>query len=122
MNSILFRAKGYVYQFRPVMLPVFLKLTNNMPIARPIHDRSSSALDGRRIPPLWVRYETPMNHNRPHDRADSLATLYHLGEHGVRHVRHRSGAIYTFWPWIPTFLRFKVNGLPGFDRRVYLIY
>lgn len=102
MNSILFRAKGYVYQFRPVMLPVFIKLTNNMPIARPIHDRSSSALDGRRIPPLWVRYLTPMNHNRPHDRADSLATLYHLGEHGVRHVRHRSGAIYTFWPWIPT--------------------
>jgi len=73
-----------------------------MPIARPIYDRSSSALDGRRIPPLWVRCETPMNHSRPHDRADSLATLYHFGEHEVCHVCHRSGAIYTFWPWIPT--------------------
>ena len=81
---------------------------------------------GRIIPPLWVRYEVPLS-NPPHSRSDVRASLIGFGASGVHQVRHRSGAVYTFGPWVPArrilrqgertpLLRLPGPGLSGFEQ------
>lgn len=107
-----------------VMIGLFFKLSSGVPAVRDI--RSRSTRDGRNIPPLWVRYEVPLR-VKPHDRSEVRAGLIHFGASGVRQVRHRSGAVYTFSPWVPArrilrqgertpLLRVPGPGLSGFEQ------
>lgn len=78
------------------MFGMFLKFGNGIPSVRDIRYRSSA--DGRRIPPLWVRYERPVS-LPPHERPAGRVALNHLTS--IRQVKYASGAVYTFGPWVP---------------------
>lgn len=80
------------------MFGLFLKFGCGIPSARDIKCRLSA--DGRRIAPLWVRYESPVT-NPPHERPSIRLALNNIGATGERRVRHVSGAVYTFGPWLP---------------------
>lgn len=55
-----------------------LKLSNGIPAVRNIRHRYT----GRRIPPLWVSYESPVS-NPPHENLEVQHALKHFGANHI---------------------------------------